>query len=116
MESALTFGDQPVILAGIPGHGDPMHLVRSAAMLLLGGFIGFSTTCGSLDLGGRTHVLEAGTPPADDQPDATSAPDFAAQRAWMVQLVQLEAELHQLTGVGGIDPRLLALMSHLPRI
>ena len=72
-----------------------MHLVRSAATLLLAGFIGFSTTCGSLDLGGRTRALAADTPPAVDQPDAASAPDLAAQWARMVQLIQLEAELHR---------------------
>ncbi len=92
-----------------------MHLVRSAATLLLGGFIGFSTTCGSLDLGGRTRALAANTPPANDQPDAASAAGFAAQRARMVQLVQLEAELHRVAGVDAIDPRVLAAMAEVPR-
>jgi protein-L-isoaspartate(D-aspartate) O-methyltransferase len=61
-------------------------------------------------------VYAAGTPPSDGQPDPASAPDFAAQRARMVRLIRLEAELTRgVTGVGAIGPRVLAAMAEVPR-
>jgi hypothetical protein len=38
-------------------------LVRLAAVLLLGAFIGFSTTCSSLGLGGHYYPFAADAPP-----------------------------------------------------
>jgi hypothetical protein len=40
-----------------------MRLAGFATALLLGSFIGFGTTCGSLDLGGRYRPLAAEAPP-----------------------------------------------------
>jgi protein-L-isoaspartate(D-aspartate) O-methyltransferase len=83
-----------------------MRLARLATVLLLGSFIGFSTTCGSLHLGGRGRPLAAEAP----------QPDFAARRALMVRLVQEEARLAAgITGVAEIDPRVLAAMGEVPR-
>jgi protein-L-isoaspartate(D-aspartate) O-methyltransferase len=114
--TALTFGARPASLAGIPGQEDRMPLARPSATLLLGGFIGLAATCGGLDLDARPRALAAGTPPSDGQPDPASAPDFAAQRARMVRLIRLEAELtRRVTGVGAIGPRVLAAMAEVPR-
>ena len=98
-----------------------MRVVHFATALLLGGFIGLSTTCGSLDLGGRHHALAAGAPlPAGDRPEAAPEPetvlDFAAQRVRMVRLVQLEIQLAQsTTGIGEVDPRVLTALAEVPR-
>jgi hypothetical protein len=44
-----------------------MRLARIFTALLLGSSIGFSTTCGSLDLGGRGRPLAADAPPAAEE-------------------------------------------------
>lgn len=98
-----------------------MHLVRSAAMLVLGSFIGFSTTCGSLDFGGRYHALAADASPSAENPPAAAPPrdkdlDFTAQRARMIHIIQIEAQLmQQETGIDTIDPRILKAMDEVPR-
>ena len=40
------------------------HLLRLATTILLGAFIGFSTTCSGLDLGGFYHPLTTEAPSA----------------------------------------------------
>jgi protein-L-isoaspartate(D-aspartate) O-methyltransferase len=81
---------------------------RLATALLLGSFVSFSTTCGSLDLGGRYRPLAAG--------EAAPGPDFAARRALMVRLIGEEARLAAgVTGVPEIDPAVLAAMGEVPR-
>lgn len=97
-----------------------MRLARLAAALLLGGFIGLSTTCGSLDLGGRYRPLAAEAPPPGDRPgpkpEVAEDPDLAARRSLMVRLVREEARLAaEVSGVGEIDPRVLAAMGEVPR-
>ncbi len=93
-----------------------MRLVRIFTALLLGSSIGFSTTCGSLDLGGRYRPLAAEVPtPAGEHP-RFAAPDLTAQRARMVGLVREEARLAaEFTGVEELDPRVLAAMGEVPR-
>jgi protein-L-isoaspartate(D-aspartate) O-methyltransferase len=92
-----------------------------AIALLLGSSIGFGTTCGRLELGGRSHALAADAPPpAIDQPEPAPLPgmplELDAQRHRMVRLIQLEAELMRAqTGVDEIDPRVLAAIGAVPR-
>ena len=93
-----------------------MRVARLAAALLLGGSIGLGTTCARLDLGGRGRPLAAEAPPAGDARPGPAAPDFAARRAAMVRLVEEEARLAgAMTGVGEIDPRVLAALGEVPR-
>jgi len=96
-----------------------MRLARLATVLLLGSFIGFSTTCGGLDLGGRYRPFAAEGPPpgAGERPEAAPpAPDFAARRARMVRLVEEEARLAAaVTDVPELDPRVLAALGEVPR-
>ncbi len=96
-----------------------MRLARIFTALLLGSSMGVSTTCGSLDLGGRYRPLAAEGPPpgAGERPEAAPpAPDFAAQRARMVRLVGEEARLAAgFTDVPEIDPRVLAALGEVPR-
>jgi protein-L-isoaspartate(D-aspartate) O-methyltransferase len=88
-----------------------MRLARLATALLLGGFVGFSTICGSVDLGGRYHALAEEVVP---QPQKELA--FGVLRDRMVRLIQLETELlREETGVATIDPRVLAAMGEIPR-
>ena len=79
-----------------------MRLARIAALLLLGSFLSFSTTCGHLDLGGQRLASAAENPPPEaDRPGAAALPDFADERARMVQLIRLLADLTQAeTGIG----------------
>ena len=51
-------------------------LTRLAAVLLLGAFIGFSTTCSDLGLGGHYHPLATDAPPA--VPEVLGTPISAA--------------------------------------
>jgi protein-L-isoaspartate(D-aspartate) O-methyltransferase len=98
-----------------------MRLAWLATTLLVGSLIGLSTTWGSIHLGSRSHALAADAPLlVIDQPEISPMPgpsaDFAEWRAWMVRLIQAEAELaREETGVGEIDPRILAAMSEVPR-
>jgi hypothetical protein len=98
-----------------------MHLARLATTLLVGSLIGLSTTWGSIHLGSRSHALAADAPLlVIDQPEISPMPgpsaDFAEWRAWMVRLIEAQAELaREETGVGEIDPRILAAMSEVPR-
>ena len=97
-----------------------MRLTRFAITLLLGSSIGFSTTCGRLELGGSRTLAADAPPPAADRPETAPTPEMmlelAAQRHRMVRLIQLEAELTQeQTGVGEIDPRVLAAIGAVPR-
>ena len=47
-------------------------LLRLVTALLLGSFIGFSTTCGSLDFGSRYHPLAAAASPTDPEASGPS--------------------------------------------
>ena len=97
-----------------------MRPARLATTLLVGSFVGFSTWK-SIHLGNGSHALAADPPrPGVGQPEIPPLPgpssDFAEWRAWMVRLIQAEAELTQEeTGVGEIDPRVLAAMGEVPR-
>ena len=51
-------------------------LLSLATALLLGGFIGFSTTCSDLGLGGHYHPLATDAPPA--VPEVLGTPISAA--------------------------------------
>jgi protein-L-isoaspartate(D-aspartate) O-methyltransferase len=98
-----------------------MRLARLATTLLVGSVLGLSTTWESIRLGGHNHVLAADAPrPVAGQPEIPPPPgptsDSAEWRVWMVRLIQAQAELTQEeTGVGEIDPRILAAMGEIPR-